>query len=605
MVNYYTLEEAARLLGLTPDELRKMAERNEIRAFRDRGNLRFRNQDIEERARQLGRGSDPDLQPRAGDSPPPKQGGSQVFDFEIAADEGDVDLGSLARSEQPSSKKSGRSSKLGPRSPGPVKKTGSDSDVRLVPDGSNVDFVISSDSDVKMVQEPPPPKSQAQRKSSGPQEDSGVRIVPLDGDSDVRIQPDEEDSGVLLGSSGPRSASDSDIRLHEEPSSGHSDSRKRKGEPPITEEIDLDAELGKASPGPQPPAPRKSKMKAPPPNLPTSSPFELSDTNLPGGPKSGVKKEKTDTSSDFDLTPMSAKDQSPLAMDADEVGLGELRGGKAGDSGINLRDPADSGISLEQGASDDDMEMELSLDSSKTPPPAKKSEVPSSDEFELSLDSGKTPDPRSGKGGAAVDDSDSEFELTLDAEGGTPPPASQADSDSEFELTLDAEGGLAPLEEEEATEEERDIFETDFEVPALDEESGSQAVALDESDTELESEDFDLALGEGDVEGEDESHSQVVAIEEEEEERPRRQRRGEEEIEEEEEPAGRAVAAAPAPWGVLPALVMFPCVLVMFLVGLMAFEMLHGMWGYHQNTKVGSLIIRPMAETFSGEDLPK
>src|SRR5262249_26293176 len=160
------------------------------------------------------------------------------------------------------------SSKLGPKSPGPV-KTGSDSDVRLVPDGSNVDFVIASDSDIKMVQEPPPPrKSQVKRKSGPPStEDSGVRMVPLEGASAARVPPDaDEASGVLLASAGPRSASDSDIGRHQEPSSGHSDTRKRKGkgEPPVTEEIDLDAELNKAGSGPQPPAPRKSKMKAPP-----------------------------------------------------------------------------------------------------------------------------------------------------------------------------------------------------------------------------------------------------------------------------------------------------------------------------------------------------
>jgi hypothetical protein len=53
------------------------------------------------------------------------------------------------------------------------------------------------------------------------------------------------------------------------------------------------------------------------------------------------------------------------------------------------------------------------------------------------------------------------------------------------------------------TQRELDAFETDFEVPALDDESASQAVALDDSDTDLESsdreaesqgEEFELAL---------------------------------------------------------------------------------------------------------------
>ena len=66
--------------------------------------------------------------------------------------------------------------------------------------------------------------------------------------------------------------------------------------------------------------------------------------------------------------------------------------------------------------------------------------------------------------------------------------------------------------------EQKDIFETDFDVPSL-EESGSQAVALDESDTDLESSDFDLALEEGEPDGEsmDDSGSQVVVLGEEDE----------------------------------------------------------------------------------------
>ena len=48
---YYTLEEAARILGLSTDELNQMREHHEVRAFADRGTWRFRTQDIEEMAR--------------------------------------------------------------------------------------------------------------------------------------------------------------------------------------------------------------------------------------------------------------------------------------------------------------------------------------------------------------------------------------------------------------------------------------------------------------------------------------------------------------------------------------------------------------------------
>ena len=83
-------------------------------------------------------------------------------------------------------------------------------------------------------------------------------------------------------------------------------------------------------------------------------------------------------------------------------------------------------------------------------------------------------------------------------------------------MTLEDSARLAPLEEEKPTAgEDKDIFETDFEVPALEDESGSQVAALDESDTDLESSDFDLALGEEDMAAEEGSGSQVVALDEE------------------------------------------------------------------------------------------
>src|SRR4029077_12781429 len=62
MPQYYTLEEAAKLLATTPDELKLMAKKGELRPFQDRGTLRFRSQEIDEMARRRGRGSEPDLQ---------------------------------------------------------------------------------------------------------------------------------------------------------------------------------------------------------------------------------------------------------------------------------------------------------------------------------------------------------------------------------------------------------------------------------------------------------------------------------------------------------------------------------------------------------------
>ena len=57
----------------------------------------------------------------------------------------------------------------------------------------------------------------------------------------------------------------------------------------------------------------------------------------------------------------------------------------------------------------------------------------------------------------------------------------------------------------------------------------------------------------------------------------------------------RTVVAAPARWGALPAVVLLPTLLLVFMGGLMSFELLQGMWGYHQPGKPSSLILREMA----------
>ena len=75
---YLTLEEAARQLGMAPDELVRLRERGEIRGFADRGTWKFRSEDVEEFARSRDADSSPEVpiiddnpgrkSPAAGDS---------------------------------------------------------------------------------------------------------------------------------------------------------------------------------------------------------------------------------------------------------------------------------------------------------------------------------------------------------------------------------------------------------------------------------------------------------------------------------------------------------------------------------------------------------
>src|SRR5438067_1112494 len=169
---YYTLEESAQILGISPDELKQRARKGEIRSFQDRGTWRFRIQDIQELARQTGKGSDPELAlgealtPKPTDSPAPRspkpqKKGDDVFGFSLdPGDGGDqgVNLGADINLAPGSSKKSGSGKKLA--------EPGSDSDVRLVSESGNVSFDVPADSDVKMVQEGP--KSGPRSPKPGP-----------------------------------------------------------------------------------------------------------------------------------------------------------------------------------------------------------------------------------------------------------------------------------------------------------------------------------------------------------------------------------------------------------------------------------------------------
>jgi hypothetical protein len=663
MLQYYTLDQAAKVLGVNPDQAKKILDEHKAKQYRDgRGGVRYVTTAVDELARSLGRGSDPELplgeapKPKSGSTPKPSKAvrdddsdSTFNFDLPLPEDSQDVPIGREKLDTSASSSK--KSGKLGgkspaPKSPGPkspAPKPGSDSDVRLVTDGSDLEFQIAADSDVKMVEEGSGSSKSGVSKSgkSKPASpgDSDVRMVGLDlppGDSDVKISHDAGGSVVLDRPPGKKH-SDSDIRLEEV---GRTAPRadEGSGDAHVTEEIDLDAEQRKAAEKAKGKGKSRMKKADSAGALPTTSPFELSedDSEAPAG------KKKPDSSSDFELTPAKGSDSSielssgeleavrDAASDSsdEEVALGELSGPKAGQSGINLDAPVDSGISLEGSeGSGDEMEFELSLDSGSTPKPGAKSDKSKASKIQKE------------------EDSDSEFELTLDTDSSSEQPvlqkdAAEGDSDSEFELTLDDSGGLVPMEEQPAASAEGDIFETDFEVPALDEESGSEAVALDDSDSE--SSDFDLALEEGDAAGDEESGSQVVALEDESEvdeagetvQRPMKKKAPakaaaeasaeegpleeladvedeeavaeDEEVEERPRRGAPAVAAvgAPAPWGPVPALVLLPCVVVMLLCGLMGYELIQNMVGYQQPGKVAGFLSDSLAKSFD-LDMPK
>ena len=467
-------------------------------------------------------------------------------------------------------------------------------------------------------------------------------------DSDIRLQrqgtpaPSASDEGMLLTE---------EINLDEEIRKQEEALKQKPPQAKVRPKSKLPpGKSGKSQlpPGKSQLTPGKSQVAKGP------SPFELSDhdsdhpaPHTPPRPQPVADKDKD--SSDFDLVPSNdgsvevrnnAEDDFSLELpdDSDRIELGaeassELQGPT---SGINPGDPIDAGISLElatprPSGMDSSDEFEINLDDSSgdhpssigaaesdfefgtaKPSSAENPALESDSEFEIGV-----PDISSGESQALKDDSDSEFELTLDASSDEVPamdsesPLSD-DSDSEFELTLDDSGNLAADGEEQPAETDKDIFESDFEVPGLEDESGSQVAALD---TDLESSDFEVE--------EDESGSQVVALDDEEyaegdetiaapapkkkkkQSKARKQAgddddsliededglgdafgdlEADEDFEIDSEPVvsragapvltrgAHAPALRPAPWGVLPSIVMFPCLIVMILGGMLSFE---------------------------------
>lgn len=297
MAEFYTLEEAARVLGMSPDELRGKAEAREVRAFLDGGTWRFRTPDLDELARRRGMGSDPelslsdlDLIDQAG------SGSGSGSDFELPAGPsgsgGEVDVLMDDINLPPSPMTNSSSTIIGME---PAGKRPGDSDVRIVPPLGKG----ASDSDVQLGLKPEAPRPTAPRPTPKSPLDSDVVLRPMaPGDSDVRLSG----SGLGLG------RGDSSIRQGDAPGSrpkGPSGSNIPKAPRPGSS-----SEIKAAAPGPS----------ADPDG---DSDFELS---------------ALDGSDEFDASPPPAR-KGP--GDSDVTGFGPSA------SGINLARPSDSGINLQ------------------------------------------------------------------------------------------------------------------------------------------------------------------------------------------------------------------------------------------------------------------
>ena len=303
MAQFYTLEEAARVLGMSAEELKSKAQHREIRAFLDGGSWRFRVVDIDELARHRGLGSDAEL--RLSDLEVPAVTGEQnledldLSEFQLGAakpDLGDetMDISSFSA---PAAKMSSAAK--------PSSDTGSDHDI------------LFDDLSV-----PPNPVTGSSSVIIGMQT-SGK----LPSDSDVRLVPDNvkgaSDSDVRLASPDPdlKAPSDSDVTLIKDDTADHNFLSPAGGSGDT--------------------AVRSSPMVGSSAEVPVAesdSDFELnpsSDLVNVLQPESGSDFELSalDASDEFESTPLRPSDSDVTAAPPDT-------------SGINLSRPSDSGINL-------------------------------------------------------------------------------------------------------------------------------------------------------------------------------------------------------------------------------------------------------------------
>ncbi|MDB5350880.1 MAG: hypothetical protein JWN86_2127 [Planctomycetota bacterium] len=287
MAQFYTLEEAARVLGMSADELKHKAQQREVRAFLDGGSWRFRVADVDELARRRGMGSDPDLSLSDLDLEIPPGSGSGDIDlseFQLGVAKPDFGRsGTMKVSDDdvllddmslpPATGASSSSTIIGMKSAG---KQPSDSDVRLVPDGAAAKG--ASDSDVRLAS--PPPKNK------------------YPSDSDVTLVSDSQGSSEEVDALDDPGAT----TLRKSPMLGSS----------------AEVDLGTGS---------------------DDSDFELT-------PSSVIDALQPDSGSDFELTALDASDEfeaTPLVRSPSDS---DVTGAEPASSGINLGRPSDSGINL-------------------------------------------------------------------------------------------------------------------------------------------------------------------------------------------------------------------------------------------------------------------
>lgn len=447
--SYYTLEQAAEILGKSTDDLRQMARRGEIRSFADGGSWKFRTQDIDDLKQtedllaeygtvSLDDDSDMDMELKFDDAP---SGEAPL------ASESDI-----ARSLQNE----------------PISKESGESDVRLIFSGEK----LGSDSDIALV----PDFGDEDDSTSKPPTDSDIRLV---------LEPDDEVEEVLPVADVSAPPADSTPVLKE--LAAESATSEPVFDEAAAEELAAEELIPFA-----PAAPAESPAEVAPP-----APISAGSTD------SGILAISDDDdlfdASDDDLvlepastpTVPAASQPDSFNFDEDELGVGFKLSGEE-DIDLDALDLGGKTPTVRQGAGDDDSMSDFDID--------------------LGDDIGLAQDITPGAGDSGINlarPDDSGILLAKASTSGLNLKKDSDTSESEFDVSLDSDDDLldsdelpafkasdtaprmAPMEEDSSDE----IGDSDFDIVTsedeieVEDESGSDVVALD--DDEDSGEDFD------------------------------------------------------------------------------------------------------------------
>ncbi|MAR11022.1 MAG: hypothetical protein CL681_13835 [Blastopirellula sp.] len=344
---FVPLDEAAEQLGISPDKLVEMRSNGEIHGYRDGGSWKFKAEEIERVAAELGT---PQSSGSVDDSLSDLFGSDSIELGETDPAGSSVLISSESELplDRPSSTVIGQSGSA---------ELGADSDLRLIPDEDS--------GDVSLV----PSESRSNTELGdlpGPNDEASSALLSGDdlaSDGDLLVAEDDVDSDELNLSVDDALASDDGLSDIEAGSDGLALAASDAGPGPDSSGIrsgDLDLQLSDDSSGIDDLGTDKLTLSEGTGGLSTGSDaLELSsgsgsgDLELISGSESG-ELELSLGSGTGDLEEISGSED--LELGGDELALEEdddlVLGGSdlamTGDSGINLGSPTDSGLSLEE-----------------------------------------------------------------------------------------------------------------------------------------------------------------------------------------------------------------------------------------------------------------